>query len=332
MASRRRGVAGRPGSPTRRPTGGRRRARNHHGQSAAAHRDDRRRRRAVGGDDSRRCRSTAGTSSSWRSSCPATADAALRSDQDQQRADRVGRPDGPRRQHHDRRPGQQRRRRGRTAAEPADRRGAGVPDRHQSLRRRPRALGLVGHQRRDAIGRQHATGHLPRSSRGTAPGRRCRPRSTAADAARRRSIGSRSPAPFGGRCRRDRLFWFAAAEYRHQDGAVLVGARDTATRTITPRLRAGAAEGRLVVAAPRHRRRRQPVHGAIRRGMGQGHGGQRRRARDRIGDAAAGGDEPLPQRAGLLDGGASACLRQRAQRAASARFSTRRSRWRRCRS
>ena len=37
----------------------------------------------------------------------------------------------------------------------------------------------------------------------------------------------------GGPLRRDRLFWFAAGEYRHQDGAVLVGTRNTATRTIT---------------------------------------------------------------------------------------------------
>ena len=33
---------------------------------------------------------------------------------------------------------------------------------------------------------------------------------------------------FGGPLRRDRLFWFAAGEFRHQDGAVLVGARDNA--------------------------------------------------------------------------------------------------------
>jgi hypothetical protein len=38
---------------------------------------------------------------------------------------------------------------------------------------------------------------------------------------------------FGGPLQRDRLFWFAAGEFRHQDGAVLVGTRDTATRTIT---------------------------------------------------------------------------------------------------
>ena len=38
---------------------------------------------------------------------------------------------------------------------------------------------------------------------------------------------------FGGPLRRDRLFWFAAGEFRHQNGGVLVGTRNTATRTIT---------------------------------------------------------------------------------------------------
>ena len=37
----------------------------------------------------------------------------------------------------------------------------------------------------------------------------------------------------GGPLRRDQLFWFAAGEFRHQNGAVLVGARDTASRRIT---------------------------------------------------------------------------------------------------
>ena len=39
-------------------------------------------------------------------------------------------------------------------------------------------------------------------------------------------------ATYGGPLRRDRLFWFAAGEFRHQDGGILVGTRDTATRMI----------------------------------------------------------------------------------------------------
>ncbi len=38
---------------------------------------------------------------------------------------------------------------------------------------------------------------------------------------------------FGGPLRRDRLFWFASGEYRDQDGGVLVGTRNPATRTIS---------------------------------------------------------------------------------------------------
>lgn len=37
---------------------------------------------------------------------------------------------------------------------------------------------------------------------------------------------------FGGPLRRDSVFWFGAGEFRNQDGAVLVGARDTASRSI----------------------------------------------------------------------------------------------------
>jgi len=38
---------------------------------------------------------------------------------------------------------------------------------------------------------------------------------------------------FGGALKRDRVFYFGAAEFRAQDGAVLVGTRNTATQTIT---------------------------------------------------------------------------------------------------
>jgi hypothetical protein len=38
---------------------------------------------------------------------------------------------------------------------------------------------------------------------------------------------------FGGPARRDQLFWFASAEYRDQDGGVIVGERVPATRSIT---------------------------------------------------------------------------------------------------
>ena len=45
----------------------------------------------------------------------------------------------------------------------------------------------------------------------------------------------------GGPVQTDRLFWFAAGEYRHQNGGILVGERDTAQRTI----RRGFAEAPL---------------------------------------------------------------------------------------
>ena len=71
----------------------------------------------------------------------------------------------------------------------------------------------------------------PRSSRATTPG------SAAIDAGRCRARApfdrQQMSGAFGGPLRRDRLFWFAAGEFRHQNGGVLVGTRNTATRTIT---------------------------------------------------------------------------------------------------
>ena len=59
------------------------------------------------------------------------------------------------------------------------------------------------------------------------------------------TFGGSNPAPpfdreqyafaMGGPIRKDHSFWFGAFEYRNQDGAILVGERDTATRTITRR-------------------------------------------------------------------------------------------------
>jgi len=50
---------------------------------------------------------------------------------------------------------------------------------------------------------------------------------------------------FGGPLRRDRLFWFASAEYRDQDGGVLVGTREPSTRTITRSFAAAPLRDRL---------------------------------------------------------------------------------------
>ena len=125
-------------------------------------------------------------------------DSGLRSDEDQQRAHLIGGPDGARRQRHYRRPGQQRRCRRRSAAEPADRRRAGVPDRHQPVRRRHRPLGIVGDQRRHALGHQRDARAPRRSSRATTRGRRCRRRWTT-PTRRHHSIGSRCPARSAGR-------------------------------------------------------------------------------------------------------------------------------------
>ena len=60
-------------------------------------------------------------------------------------------------------------------------------------------------------------------------------------ATRCRSIASSWRARRAVRWSSGKAFWFGAAEYRNQDGAVLVGARDVAARTIRADVRAGAA-------------------------------------------------------------------------------------------
>ena len=152
-AAGRTGPAARRPALSRQPPGGRGRPRRH---APAQHR---RRWRAAGGTHRVAAAQRPQLSRAGAARAGQHTNAGLRSDQDQQRAHRLRGPDGTRRQHHHRRPGQQRRRRGWTAAESADRCGAGVPDRHQPVRRRPRALGLVGHQRRHPLGHQHESGH-----------------------------------------------------------------------------------------------------------------------------------------------------------------------------
>ena len=49
----------------------------------------------------------------------------------------------------------------------------------------------------------------------------------------------------GGPVQRDRLFWFAASEYRHQNGGIQVGARDTAQRAIVRSFAAAPLRDRL---------------------------------------------------------------------------------------
>ena len=65
---------------------------------------------------------------------------------------------------------------------------------------------------------------------------------------------------------------------------MLVGTRDTATRTISRSFAPAPLRRRAVVAAARHRRRGQPLHGALRRRVGHRYRRECRRARHRFGD------------------------------------------------
>ena len=107
---------------------------------------------------------------------------------------------GPRRQHHDRRPGQQRRRGGRAARQPAAGRGRGVPDGDRPLLGRAGPLGGGRRQRRDAQRHRHPrrlAERLPARRRASGPARDLRPEL-------RRGASLQPPAVLGDARRADR--------------------------------------------------------------------------------------------------------------------------------
>ena len=131
--------------------------------------------------------------------------------------DLLGRPARPRRQHHDRRAGQQRRRGGRPARQPAAGRGPGVPDGDEPLLGRAGPLGGLGRERGDAQRDRHARGlgHLPPARRRAAGAAgHLRPQL-------RRGAALQPPAVLGDARRADRA----------RQGLVVRGRRSTATRT-----------------------------------------------------------------------------------------------------
>ena len=119
---------------------------------------------------------------------------------------------------------------GRPAAEPPPGRHRGVPDRHQPLLRRGRAL-RGARPSTSSPSRGRTPGRGRRLYLRDKPCRGCPPPPTAARG-RRPSTASSTRCPWAARSSRGKLFWFGAAEYRNQDGALLVGERDLATRTI----------------------------------------------------------------------------------------------------
>ena len=93
----------------------------------------------------------------------------------------------------------------------------------------------------------------------------------------------------GGPLRAQRLFWFGAMEYRNQDGAVLVGARDVASRTIRQTFALAPLDDLLGSGAHRlaPERRRQLQYPLRRRARGR-HWREHARSRDRVRLAASG--------------------------------------------
>ena len=151
-------------------------------------------------------------------------------------------PARARRQRHRGRRRQQRRRGRRRGAEHLAGRGAGVSDRDQPLRRTPRPLRLVASSTSSpSPGRTSSTAR-PRPSSATAACRACPRPLTARRARSRPSTASSTRSRSAARSRKTRAWFFGAFEYRNQDGAVLVGERDLARRTITRGVRRRAAQ------------------------------------------------------------------------------------------
>ena len=119
----------------------------------------------------------------------------------------------------------------------------------------------------------------------------------------------------GGPLMPGKLFWFAAMEYRNQDGAVLVGTRDVAVADDPTLLRPGAARRSARVGSHRlaSQRRRQPDR-PLRRRKRRRYCGERARSRDRFGVAAPGQPEPLSVGGGILDANLDADAGQRGDR------------------
>ncbi len=127
----------------------------------------------------------------------------LRSHQDEQRGRGLGRPVRTGGDDHDRRTGEQRRRGGRPAPEHPPGRGAGIPDRHQPLRRGKRPLRRVRDQRRDSLRHRPAPWHrvvLPPGQGPPGPARDLRPHA-GSPALRPRAV---RPRPGGAHQERDR--------------------------------------------------------------------------------------------------------------------------------
>ena len=179
-------------------------------------------------------------------------------------------------------------------------------------------LGLVGHQRR------HPLGHRPAARLGVAV---LRARQRVAGRCRRPTTDRSGDAPpfdrqqiagaVGGPLRPGRLFWFGAAEYRNQDGAVLVGARDMAARTIRRTFAPAPLDDVLGSGARRLASERRRRARCVRYAGEQADdtGASSARPRDRLGDAAPAEPQQLPLGARHLDARAvSPTLRQRRQR------------------